>query len=109
MTVDNAIVLVDEKMSAGQLYVAMTRGREDNRSFVIVSDDAPEDHVRKPALDANELLARIMGREELGPSAHDVISRNLSRFDDLELLSDLYEEARERLARSRPEVRNFIS
>ena len=99
-TVDNAIVLVDEKMSAGQLYVAMSRGREDNRAFVIISDDAPEDHVRKPSLDATELLARIMGREELGPSAHDVMRRNLSRFDDLALLTDLYEEARERVARS---------
>ncbi|HVB05973.1 MAG TPA: hypothetical protein VNF07_07005 [Acidimicrobiales bacterium] len=99
-TVDNAIVLVDEMMSAGQLYVAMSRGREDNRAFVIVSDDAPEGHVRKPSLDAGELLARIIGRAELGPSAHDVMRHNLSRFDDLSLLNDLYEEAREHVARS---------
>ena len=99
-TVDNAIVLVDEKMSAAQLYVAMSRGREDNRAFVIAADDAPEDHVRKPPLDATELLARIMGRVELGPSAHDVMRRNLSRFEDLSLLTDLYEEASERVARS---------
>ena len=99
-TVNNAVVLVDEKMTAGQIYVAMSRGREDNRAFVIVSDDAPEDHLRRPSFDASELLARIMGRAELGRSAHDVMRHNLSRFDDLALLTDLYEEARERVGRS---------
>ena len=33
-TVDQAIVLVDEQMTAEQLYVAMSRGREENRALV---------------------------------------------------------------------------
>ena len=41
-------LLVDEQMSAAQLYVGMSRGREENRAFVICSDDDPDDHVRRP-------------------------------------------------------------
>jgi len=40
-TVDRAVVLVDEKMTAAQLYVAMSRGREENCAFVTLSDDSP--------------------------------------------------------------------
>jgi len=48
-TAERAIVLVDEKMSAAQLYVGMSRGRDENRAFVICSDDDPDAHVRRPA------------------------------------------------------------
>jgi hypothetical protein len=99
-TVDQAIVLVDEKMTAAQLYVAMSRGREENRAFVTLSDDSPEDHVRRPSIDAIELLTRIMRRDASDRSAHDVVRRNLARAEDLTLLTDLYEDARERIERS---------
>ena len=72
-TVDRAVVLVDEKMTAAQLYVAMSRGREGNCAFVTLSDDSPEDHARRPSLDAIELLTRIMRREGSNRSAHDVV------------------------------------
>jgi conjugative relaxase-like TrwC/TraI family protein len=93
-TADRAIALVDEKMTSAQLYVAMSRGREENRAFVICSDDQPEDHVRRPSVNAIEALARIMCRDEVDRSAHDVLRRGLARYDDVALLDALHEEAR---------------
>src|ERR1035438_1387532 len=51
-------------------------------------------------LDAIELLTRIMRREGSDRSAHDVVRRNLARSEDLTLLTDLYDDARERIERS---------
>jgi len=67
---------------------------------VTLSDDSPEDHARRPSLDAIELLTRIMRREGSDRSAHDVVRRNLARSEDLTLLTDLYDDARERIERS---------
>jgi hypothetical protein len=92
-TAEGAIVLVDEKMSAAQLYVGMSRGRGENRAFVICSDDDPDAHVRRPASGALEVLARVLRHDEADRSAHDVMRRNLARFDDPRLLADLHEVA----------------
>ena len=46
-TVERAIVPVDEKMTAAQLYVAMSRGRDENPALVTSSDEGPEE----PSLD----------------------------------------------------------
>jgi hypothetical protein len=99
-TTDRAIVLVDVHMTAAQLYVAMSRGREENRAFVTVSDDAPEDHVHRPSLDGIEVLATVMRRDEVDRSAHDVMRRGFARYEDLALLNDLYEEANHRITQS---------
>jgi hypothetical protein len=96
-TAERAIVLVDEKMSAAQLYVGMSRGRDENRAFVICSDDDPDAHVRRPASGALEVLARVLRHDEADRSAHDVMRRNLARFDDPRLLADLHEVARWRI------------
>ena len=92
-TAESAIVLVDEKMSAAQLYVGMSRGRDENRAFVICCDDDPDAHVRRPASGALEVLARVLRHDEADRSAHDVMRRNLARFDDPSLLADLHEVA----------------
>jgi hypothetical protein len=96
-TAESAIVLVDEKMSAAQLYVGMSRGRDENRAFVICSDDDPDAHVRRPASDALEVLAKVLRHDEVDRSAHDVIRRNFVRFDDPSLLADLHDAARWRV------------
>ena len=96
-TAERAIVLVDEKMSAAQLYVGMSRGRDENRAFVICSDDDPDAHVRRPASDALEVLAKVLRHDEVDRSAHDVIRRNFIRFDDPSLLADLHDAARWRV------------
>jgi conjugative relaxase-like TrwC/TraI family protein len=96
-TAESAIVLVDEKMSAAQLYVGMSRGRDENRAFVICCDDDPDAHVRRPASDALEVLAKVLRHDEVDRSAHDVIRRNFVRFDDPRLLADLHDAARWRV------------
>ena len=96
-TAESAIVLVDEKMSAAQLYVGMSHGRDENRAFVICSDDDPDAHVRRPASDALEVLAKVLRHDEVDRSAHDVIRRNFVRFDDPRLLADLHDAARWRV------------
>ena len=96
-TAERAILLVDEKMSAAQLYVGMSRGRDENRAFVICSDDDPDAHVRRPASGALEVLARVLRHDEVDRSAHDVMRRNLARLDDPRLLADLHEVARWRI------------
>ena len=98
-TAERAIVLVDEKMSAAQLYVGMSRGRDENRAFVICCDDDPDAHVRRPASDALEVLAKVLRHDEVDRSAHDVIRRNFARFDDPSLLADLHDAARWRVDR----------
>ena len=40
-TADQALVVVDEQMSAAQLYVAMSGGREENRALVVTDGRAP--------------------------------------------------------------------
>ena len=96
-TAESAIVLVDEKMSAAQLYVGMSRGRDENRAFVICCDDDPDAHVRRPASDALEVLAKVLRHDEVDRSAHDVIRRNFVHFDDPSLLADLHDAARWRV------------
>jgi len=92
-TTERAIVLVDNHITAAQLYVAMSRGRQENRAFVISSDNAPDDHVKRPSVGALELLTRVMRHDEVDRSAHDEMRRNLARYEDLALLNDLSKEA----------------
>jgi conjugative relaxase-like TrwC/TraI family protein len=92
-TTERAIVLVDNHMTAAQFYVAMSRGRQENRALVVSSDDAPEDHVKRPSIKAVELLTRVMRHDEVDRSAHDEMRRSLARYEDIGLLKDLYKEA----------------
>ena len=98
-TTERAIVLVDNHMSAAQLYVAMSRGRQENRAFVISSDEVSDDHVRRPSVDTVELLTGVMRRDELDRSAHDEMRRSLARYEDLALLDDLLNDAALRIDR----------
>lgn len=80
-TTQRAALVVDEHMSASQLYVGMSRGRKDNRAFVICSDDDPDDHVRRPAKSPLEVLAAVMRHDDGNRSAHDVLRRNLKNSE----------------------------
>jgi hypothetical protein len=80
-TTERAALLVDERMSAAQLYVGMSRGREENRAFVICSDDDPDEHVRRPSNDALDVLTNVLRRDDLNRSAHDVLRRNLTQSE----------------------------
>jgi hypothetical protein len=80
-TTERAALLVDERMSAAQFYVGMSRGREENRAFVICSDDDPDEHVRRPSKDALDLLMNVLRRDDFNRSAHDVLRRNLTQSE----------------------------
>jgi hypothetical protein len=80
-TTERSALLADERMSAAQLYVGMSRGREENRAFVICSDDDPDEHVQRPANEALDVLAAVMRHDDGNRSAHDVLRRNLTQSE----------------------------
>ena len=95
-TVDRGIVLVDEQMTAQQLYVAMSRGREMNAALVVEQRCDPGLDVfwRSRRLTPVELLANVMRRDGAERSAHDVARENLAHMEDIGLLGHLLAEAR---------------
>ncbi|HUY06356.1 MAG TPA: AAA family ATPase, partial [Acidimicrobiales bacterium] len=99
MTTDRAVVIVDEQMTAPQLYVAMSRGREKNHALVVSTDVAIDNHEQRPSVSAIELLAGVMRREGQDRSSHDVMRSNFVRYDDVVLLRELAEEARQMIDR----------
>jgi conjugative relaxase-like TrwC/TraI family protein len=101
-TTDRAVVIVDEAMTAPQLYVAMTRGREENRALVVTSDRSPEDHRHQPSVDAVELLGGVMRRDTADLSAHDVMRRGLATSESVTLLRELSAEADQFITRGAP-------
>jgi hypothetical protein len=92
-TTDRAVVIVDEAMTAPQLYVAMTRGREENRALVVTSDRSPEDHGHQPSVDALELLGAVMRKDTGDLSAHDVMRSGLVTSESVSFLRELAAEA----------------
>ncbi len=84
-TEERAALLVDEHMSAAQLYVGMSRGREENRAFVICSEDDPDEHAPRPQQDAYDVLQSVMRRGDGNESAHDVMRRNQDALTPAEL------------------------
>jgi conjugative relaxase-like TrwC/TraI family protein len=101
-TTDRAVVIVDESMTVPQLYVAMTRGREENHALVVTSDRSPEDHGQQPSVDAVELLGGVMRRDTADLSAHDVLRRGLATSESVTLLRELSTEADQFISRGAP-------
>jgi conjugative relaxase-like TrwC/TraI family protein len=95
-TVDCGIVLVDEQMTARQLYVAMSRGREMNAALVVEQRADPGVDIlwRSRRLTPVELVANVMRRDGAERSAHDVARENLAHMEDIGLLGHLLAEAR---------------
>ena len=91
-TTDAAILLVDHSMSREQLYVGMTRGREENRAFVLCEVEG-DGHTAPADQTPIEVLASVMRRAESNRSAHDVMREELNHFENRQLLTDLIEEA----------------
>ena len=80
-TDERAALLVDKQMSAAQLYVGMRRGREENRAFVVCSEDDPDERGERPSKDAYDVLGAVMRRDDGSESAHDVMRRNLTQSE----------------------------
>ncbi|MEV0287878.1 MobF family relaxase [Kribbella sp. NPDC050820] len=71
MTVDSAHVLVDARMRARELYVAMTRGRLRNQAYVVTDDpaDIEVDHKHEPVSWSRRVLEQVLGNETDDDSA----------------------------------------
>ena len=83
-------------MTAQQLYVAMSRGREMNSALVVEQRADPGLDVfwRSRRLTPVELLANVMRRDGAERSAHDMARENLAHMEDIGLLRHLLAEAR---------------
>jgi conjugative relaxase-like TrwC/TraI family protein len=98
-TVDVGIALVDERMTSQQLYVAMSRGRDENHAFVVQSQGELSEHAFANFTNPTpyEVLAEVMRRDGAERSAHDVLRQNLEKMDNLDLLRQLHAEASKRV------------
>jgi len=97
-TVDAAVLVVDPAMTAQQLYVGMSRGREQNHALV-VCEEIDLDHGRDRVATPVEVLGAVMRRNDLDRSAHEVMRAELSRYENRAFLSDLAAEANKHLDR----------
>ena len=75
----------------------MSRGHEDNRALVITTNDQLEEHSRRVPMDAIRTLTQVLQRDGTDRSAHEVLRRNLSRFDDELSFRELVDESNRRL------------
>ncbi len=109
LTVDHAHLLLDEHTTAAGGYVGLTRGRRTNTAHLIATTDA----------EAREQWTFAFGRDraDLGPAhTRDSAAREAARYAPPRplqtVLAELHEawlareQARERLARLRPALRN---
>ncbi|MGH2931082.1 MAG: ATP-dependent DNA helicase, partial [Solirubrobacteraceae bacterium] len=109
-TSDRAVVLVDEAMTAAQLYVGMSRGRQENRALVVTNDADADEHARRPGLSGMELLIQVMRRQDGDVTAHEVLRANLVRSEDRELLNGLRSVVKEHIEREAgPDLRGRIA
>ncbi len=109
-TSDEALVLVDDKLTAAQLYVAMSRGREENRALVVTDTVDPDEHVHTVGISGIEQLVQVRRRDGTDRSAHEVLRDKLARSEDRELLRGLQVVLRGRIeARVGPSRRDEIA
>jgi conjugative relaxase-like TrwC/TraI family protein len=93
-TVDTAHAMVSPTTTREVLYVAATRGRENNRLYVDVSFDPDPSTGHDGALaprTAREVLAAVLANEGSELSAHETIERAQQRTEDLGVLVAEYE------------------
>ena len=86
LTVEHAVVLVDERTTAEGLYVGMTRGRHTNTALA-VCDDVDLEH--RPAGDPptpSEVVTATIGRVSAEHAALDVLHDSLSASESLATL-----------------------
>ncbi len=86
LTVDSAIVLVDERTTAEGLYVGMTRGRAHNVALA-VCDEPETEHARAgPTRRPSEVLATALGRSAAEVAALEALREALARSESLATL-----------------------
>ncbi|MBW3651480.1 MAG: relaxase domain-containing protein, partial [Actinobacteria bacterium] len=86
LTVDTAIVLVDERTTAEALYVGMTRGRAHNVALA-VCDEPDTEHASGPTRRPSEVLVAALGRSAAEVAALEVLREALVRSESLATLA----------------------
>jgi hypothetical protein len=86
LTVDSAIVLVDERTTAEGLYVGMTRGRASNVALA-VCDEADAEHAAGPTRPPSEVLVAALGRSAAEVAALEALRDALARSESLATLA----------------------
>ena len=76
LTTDQAVLVVDRSTSAEHLYVGMTRGRHHNLACVI-TEAAGDEHTRRPAPPAEDVLAAALRRTSGEKSATETLRDEL--------------------------------
>ena len=94
ITTDTAHALVEPTTTRENLYVAMTRGRESNRVYVIL--DRPDDHVTShpgdiPDATARTVLYGVLKHSGAELSAHETITAEHDRWGSIAQLAAEYE------------------
>jgi conjugative relaxase-like TrwC/TraI family protein len=79
ITVDDGVLVVDRATSAEHLYVGMTRGRQHNLACV-VTEPAGDEHTRRPAPAAQEVLASALRRSSSEKSATETVRDELEQL-----------------------------
>jgi len=86
VTVDRAVLVADQGLTAEALYVGMTRGRHDNTVLVITDPLDVEQHQRAEPVDPIRVLADVLRREASEQSAVDEIRHTFARSESLAVL-----------------------
>ncbi|MDP9410292.1 MAG: AAA family ATPase [Actinomycetota bacterium] len=86
LTVDSAIVLVDERTTAEGLYVGMTRGRAHNVALAVCYE-ADTEHAGGPTRRPSEVLAAALGRSAAEVAALEALREALARSESLSTLA----------------------
>jgi len=94
ITTDTAHVLVEPTTTRENLYVAMTRGRESNRAYVIL--DRPDDHATShpgdnPDATARTVLYGVLQHSGAELSAHETITAEQDQWGSIAQLAAEYE------------------
>ena len=95
MTVDSCHVLVDPTMTRQALYVAMSRGRDDNHAYV-VTDEALEVDLHTPPRPPSDLLTvlgSVLSRDGSERSATETLHDELAASESLATLVPRYVDA----------------
>jgi conjugative relaxase-like TrwC/TraI family protein len=87
LTVDSAIVLVDERTTAEGLYVGMTRGRAHNVALAVSEEPETEHAPAGPTRRPSEVLVAALGRSAAEVAALEALREALARSESLATLA----------------------
>ena len=101
VTVDRALVVVDDTTTAEALYVGMTRGRHDNTALVS-ADALREEHHDAPA-STQAVLGAALARTAAEQAAIDALHEAFNRSESLAVLAPRLANLDAQLQRDTPE------